>query len=349
MNRTPLPGILVPALALSVAVTSPAVTQEVEEAPSTVNASYVAESATDALEPGEKIENIFNKNVTQDYILQRLTDRIWFFQAQFSGTMFYVGDEGVLLIDAAEGRADAINAAIDEVTDLPISALLYSHNHADHIADASVLAEQIPGLRIIATEATAGLMERLGSNHPEPTEVIDAETNTFSFEDLTVRVVPLEHSGHARDHAIYVPEGTGVIHVPDIFNPDQPPFWAFGGAESYLGYRGMVETAGSLEWDYLSGGHGNVGSRDDIAFYLTYLDDIEAAVAEALANVPVGTAGIENPEAVNSHAAYIATWIPALGRYATDLLRPTYGDYYGFEYSTPKNAEMVAWFLYAYR
>ena len=105
------------------------------------------------------------------------------------------------------------------MTDLPISALLYSHNHADHITDASVLAEQIPGLRIIATEATAGLMERLGSNHPEPTEVIDADTNTFSFEDLTVRVVPLEHSGHARDHAIYVPEGTGVIHVPDLFNP----------------------------------------------------------------------------------------------------------------------------------
>ncbi|MDD9998539.1 MAG: MBL fold metallo-hydrolase, partial [Rhodospirillaceae bacterium] len=136
MNVTPLPGIPLSALALSVVVTSPAVTQEVEEAPSTVNATYVAESATDALEPGEKIENLFNKNITQDYILQRLTDRIWFFQALFAGTMFYVGDEGVLLIDAAEGRADAIYAAIDEVTDLPISALLYSHNHADHIGDA---------------------------------------------------------------------------------------------------------------------------------------------------------------------------------------------------------------------
>ena len=99
MNITPLPGILVSALALSVAVTTPAVTQEVEEAPSTVNATYVAESATDALEPGEKIENLFVKNVTQDYILQKLTDRVWFFQVQFSGTMFYVGDEGVLLID----------------------------------------------------------------------------------------------------------------------------------------------------------------------------------------------------------------------------------------------------------
>ena len=94
MNITPLPRILVSALALSVAVTSPAVTQEVEEAPSTVNATYVAESATDALEPGEKIEDLFTKNVTQDYLLQKLTDRIWFFQSRFSGTMFYVGDGG---------------------------------------------------------------------------------------------------------------------------------------------------------------------------------------------------------------------------------------------------------------
>ena len=350
MNTTPLPGLPVSALALSVAVTSPAVAQQVEEAPSTVNATYVAESATEALEPGEKIENLYNKNITQDYILQRLTDRVWFFQVQFAGTMFYVGDEGVLLIDAAEGRADAINAAIGEVTDLPISALLYSHNHADHIGDASVLAERIPGLRIIATEATARLMERLGSSHPEPTEVIDADTNTcpFRFEDLTVRVVPLEHSGHARDHAIYVPEGTGVIHVPDIFNPDQPPFWAFGGAESYLGYREMIETVGSLEWDHLSASHGNVGSRDDVEFYLTYLDDIEAAVAEAIVNVPRG-AGIENPETINNHAAYIGSWIPELGKYAADALRPTYGDYYGFEYSTPRNAEMVAWWMFAYR
>ena len=75
-----------------------------------------------------------------------------------------------------------------------------------------------------------------------------------------------------------------------------------------------------------------------LSFYLTYLDDLEAAVGEAFGNVTRG-AGIENPETVNNHAATIATWIPELGRYATDVLRPTYGDYYGFEYSTPKNAE----------
>ncbi len=61
------------------------------------------------------------------------------------------------------------------------------------------------------------------------------------------------------------------------------------------------------------------------------------------------TDALEPGEKIDNHATYISTWIPALGRYATDVLRPTYGDYYGFEYSTPKNAEMVAWFMFAYR
>ena len=83
-------------------------------------------------------------------------------------------------------------------------------------------------------------------------------------------------------------------------------------------------------------------------FYLTYLDDIEAAVGEAFANLARDT-GLEHPEAINNHAAYTSTWMSALGQYVTDVLRPTYGDYYGFEYSTPTNAQMVAWFLMMYR
>ncbi len=47
-----------------------------------------------------------------------------FYQRQFYGTIFYVGDEGVLMIDALEGRADTLKAAVAEVTDLPITAIL---------------------------------------------------------------------------------------------------------------------------------------------------------------------------------------------------------------------------------
>ena len=334
--------------AVGLSLAAPVLAQDITEAPSTVNATYVPESATEALAPGVKIEKLYTKNVTQDYILQRLTDRVYFFQSQFYGTVFYVGDEGVLLFDALEGRSAAIEAAIDKVTDLPITAILYSHDHADHIAGAPALIDANPGVRVIATQATADLMERLGSNLPRPTEVIAPETASFTFEGLTVRVAPFEAETHAHDHAAYVLEGTGVVHVPDVINPDQPPFWSFAGAEGYLGYRDLIEQIDALEWDYLSGGHGNVGSRADVAFYRQFLGDLEAAVGEALGAVPWG-AGVEDPAAVNAHTPFLSNWIAEVGKHATETLRPKYGAYYGFDHATPKNAEMVAMYLFSYR
>lgn len=337
---------LTSAVALSLALSAPAMAAN--EAPSTVDATYVPESATVALAPGEKIEDLFTKNTTQPFVLQKLTDRVFFFQSGFYGTVFYVGDEGVLVVDALEGAGEALQAAVAEVTDLPIRALVYSHDHADHIADAGKLIEAFPGLRVIATQGTVDLMERLGSALPRPTEVVSPDTGSITFEDLTIRVVPLTSEAHAHDHAAFVLEGTGVLHVPDVINPDQPPFWSFAGADSYLGYRDLIEQIDGLEWDYLSGGHGNVGSRDDIAFYNRFLDDLEAAVGEALGTIAFGST-VEDPSQLNAHTAYLSTWIAEVGTFATDKLRPEYGAYYGFEYATPKNAEMVGMYLFSYR
>ncbi|WP_238367236.1 MBL fold metallo-hydrolase [Mesobacterium pallidum] len=339
---------LTSAIALGIALSGPTKAQDITESPSTVGATYVPESAATALEPGQKIENLYTKNVTQPYILQKLTDRVYFFQAGFYGTVFYVGDEGVLLFDALEGQGEAVLAAVAQVTDLPITAILYSHDHADHIADAPRLIAAFPELRILATARTAALMEELGSALPRPTEVIPADRNAFDFEGLTVTVAPFTAETHAHDHAAYVLEGTGVVHVPDVINPDQPPFWSFAGADGYFGYRELVNQIDALDWDYLSGGHGNVGSRADVAFYRQFLDDLEAAVGEALGTVAFGST-VENPAAVNAHTAYLSTWIKAVGEYATDALRPTYGDYYGFDYATPKNAEMVGMYMFSYR
>lgn len=332
------------AIALTMALAAPSFAAE--EARSTVDATYVAESATVALKPGEKIENLFTKNATQDYILQRLTENVYFFQSGFYGTVFYVGTDGVLLIDALEGSAAAVTAAIKQVTDLPVTQLVYTHDHADHIADAAKIRENFPGLQILATPATVEVMERTASNLARPDVVI--ENNAFTFEDLTVRVVPLASDAHAHDHAIYVLEGTGVAHVPDVINPDQPPFWSFAGADSYLGYRDLINAIDAQEWEYLSGGHGNVGSRADIAFYNQFLDDLEAAVGEALGTIAFGST-VENPDELNAHTAFLSTWITEIGKYATDKLRPQYGDTYGFEYATPKNAEMVGMYMFSYR
>ena len=69
---------------------------------------------------------------------------------------------------------DAIAAAIAGVTDEPITHVVYSHYHHDHIGGAGQLA---PGATFVAHAATAVELERAGDpDRPVPTVTFDDET-----------------------------------------------------------------------------------------------------------------------------------------------------------------------------
>lgn len=343
-------ALVLAALFLSVAAFAQQ-TAPVSEAPSTVQATYVEPSSTRMLQPGEKIAQLFTKNATQDYVLQRLTQRTYWFQRQYYGTVFYVGDKGVLLFDPLDGRGEHIRTAIATVTRLPVTAMVYSHDHADHIGDAKGFAEAAAKagvtLRIIASKATADKMAFLKSAHPKPTETVAWPAGSFKFEGLTVELHGFERAAHADDHGVWVLVDEKVAHLPDHINPDQPPFWAFAGSENFVYYEANLEQLAKLDWTYLNGGHGNVGAKADVEFYRAFLADLKQAVGKALGEVAWGT-GVDAAK-VNAHTPFLPAWLEAVAKNATAALRPKYGNYYGFEAATPRNAEMVAMAMFSYR
>ena len=325
--------------------------QTVKEAPSTVKAKYVAMSATKKLNPGEKVENLYTLNTTKEYLLQRITDRTYFYQRQFYGTIFYVGDKGVLLIDPLGYQGSFIQKAISSITALPVTAILYSHNHSDHIGDAKYFVDEAAKagkkIRIIASKATADKQEFLGSKLPKATEIVDWPNGSFTFEGLKVQLSGFERAAHTDDHGIWLLTNERVAHLPDLVNPDQPPFWNFAGSENFTYYESNLKQLGELQWDFLHGGHGNIGSSADIRFYQEFLGDFKAAIGKALGEITFGS-GVD-PKTINAHTAYLPTWLDLIAKNVTDALRPKYGSYYGFEYSTPSNARMAAMSMFSYQ
>ena len=101
-----------------------------------IYASYVEPSAEKIISPSDKLNNLFERNMSQPYILQKIGERTYYVQRYFYSTTFYVGDKGVLLFDAPEGRGKYLLQAIRDVTPLPVTALVYSHYHVDHIGDS---------------------------------------------------------------------------------------------------------------------------------------------------------------------------------------------------------------------
>ena len=52
--------------------------------------------------------------------------------------------EGVIVVDAPPSIGENILAAIAEVTDEPITHVIYSHSHADHIGAAGIYPPMPP-------------------------------------------------------------------------------------------------------------------------------------------------------------------------------------------------------------
>ncbi len=52
------------------------------------------------------------------------------------------GDDGVIIVDTMEGikTASEVKAEFDRITDKPVKALIFTHNHSDHILGAGVFA-----------------------------------------------------------------------------------------------------------------------------------------------------------------------------------------------------------------
>src|SRR5512135_3531788 len=126
------------------------------------------------------------------YRLQDLGSGLYMITDNAYQSMFLVYDRGVVVIDAPPSYGAHIPQAIAEVSDKPITHIIYSHSHIDHIGGAKTLGGHPI---IVAQEETLRLLKRAADpNRPLP---------TFTFADIyTLRVgnQVLELSYHGNAH-----------------------------------------------------------------------------------------------------------------------------------------------------
>ena len=309
---------------------------------STVNASYVEPSAEKIISPSDKLINLFERNMSQPYILQKIGERTYYVQRYFYSTTFYVGDKGVLLFDAPEGRGKYLLQAIRDVTPLPVTALVYSHYHVDHIGDSPFWNDEAKkegvNLRIIASKATAEKMQFMNSRLPVATQVLSKKDDQFKFEKQTIELHRFVKAGHTDDHSVWLLKQEKVAHSPDLLNPDQLPMMGFAVSDTLVYHDSNLRQVEMLDWKYFIGGHGNIGSHDDFKFQRQFLNDLRDTTIKVRKEESFGK--FMNKTA-NNHADFARAQREAIIKKVTEVLRPKYGHMYGYDASMPANIEMA--------
>lgn len=70
------------------------------------------------------------------YSILEITDDVYWLVSNGYQTMFLVTNEGVIVVDAPQPIGERYIQAIREVTDKPITYMIYSHHHPDHTGAA---------------------------------------------------------------------------------------------------------------------------------------------------------------------------------------------------------------------
>lgn len=219
--------------------------------------------------------------------------------------MFLTTGEGVIAVDAPPSIGDKYLQAIAEVTSEPVTHVIYSHSHADHIAAASMFPADA---EYIAHEDTASQLSR---DRPFPFGTFvgggPVPTPTVTFSDsytLTVgnQTLELESKGSPHEQGniyVYAPKQK-VLLLIDVIFPGWPPFLELAVAEEVPAFVDAHDDILSYDFDTLISGHlGRTATREDVETQKEYVLDMQANAAKALQTVDFMAialqTGFENP------------------------------------------------------
>ncbi len=197
---------------------------------------------------------------------------------------FLVTNDGVVVFDAPPSFAEKLPSVISNAApDTPITHLIYSHGHTDHIGGSAVFSS-VPDLKVMAHEDVA---ESLAKAQDErilvPTEVY-SKAKTLFIGGEEIMLTAAQFHAEDQDTMIYLPKQKFLMAV-DTITPGEAPFMNFGATADVGAYLESFEQFLAYDFKHFFSGHVSVlGTRDDVVTARDYAFEVRDRVFEGLAS-----------------------------------------------------------------
>jgi cyclase len=226
-------------------------------------------------------------------------DGSWF----LTNTGCIVGEATTTVIDSTgtEARARAWHAALRQVTQKPVTALINTHSHGDHthgnfmFADAAIISSELCRREVIASGTRAHAlfpMIEFGDCPVTPPTVTFEDRLSVYVDDLRVELIFVGPAHTTNDIVAWIPERKLLFSGDVIFNGGTP--FALGG--SVGGWLEALEVIEGLGAETIVPGHGPVCGPSVIGDVREYLQFIQETARRGMA---AGTPPLELAQGLN--------------------------------------------------
>ena len=226
------------------------------------------------------------------YFVDEIANGVYWLIGSGYQTMFFTTGEGVIVIDAPQPIGEKYLQAISEVTDEPITHMIYSHSHADHTGFAGTIFSD--DIEYIAHQDTANiLISENDPNRPVPTITFEDEYSV-SVGNTTLELYYIGPFHSEGDIVIYDPTNKIVMAV-DLFHPGAAPYMGFGVTVNLNEHiRAHDVLISDFDFDVLISGHEEIlGTKEhvqvDKEFVLSVIDNTIEAMGAGSENDVVST------------------------------------------------------------
>ena len=217
------------------------------------------------------------------YFVDEIADGIYWLVSSGYQVMFLTTGEGVIVVDAPQPIGEKYLQAIQEVTNEPITHMIYSHSHSDHTGAAGQIFPS--DIEYIAHRDTADiLISENDPNRPIPTVTFD-DTYALSVGN---QVLELSYIGpfHSQGDIVILAPKQKVAMAVDLFHPAAAPYRGFGVTVNMDEHIKAHDTlVNDFDFDVLISGHEQIlGTKEHIItdkeFVLSVMEIVKQAIQE---------------------------------------------------------------------
>ena len=222
---------------------------------------------------------------SKGYLVEEIRDGLFWVTDGAYNTIFLVTDEGVVAVDAPPSIGTKYLKAISEVTDKPITHVIYSHAHIDHIGAAGMFPKNAI---FIAQEETAAELQRAKTIATNASMIPPIPTETFS-NNYTLQIgnqtLKLDYYGDNHFHGntfMYAPNQK-VLMLVDIIFPGWVPFPYLAVSKDIAGFiKAHDIVLNNYNFDTFVGGHlTRLGTTNDVIVQKEFISDLGKAAGKA--------------------------------------------------------------------